>query len=367
MAGLIDSFMQGYINRANGQNGGNRSANNAMTAQNTASAYQRLQEAISQDYAQQKENAKAAGQEWQMPSSTERFNDQVQAMILSGDPALQERGLALMTPDAMDKPTEFQRNFEFMKAANPGMTEMQYFQMLHPGPAQTRINVNLPKIDQPMSLEDLQRLKLPNGQPVPIGTSMREAGAMGAQVGQTKEQSDKGSAAEISADAIARLGENLNPTSTVKDTVIESIRNAPGLIGQVSSIAAGAVGIPTNPAAVKFSQAQSQASTQLLKIMSGASATDTEYERIKAQFPQIGESPATKAIKYNTMLDQTQAIVERAKSQGVTGLPDMSKIPRARVPVERKPRGSAAPVVPQAPKAPETRTTKSGLTYTVEK
>ena len=125
MAGLIDSFMQGYINRVNSQNGGGRVANNTLAAQNTASAFQRLQDAISQDYSQQQAQTKQSGQDWKMPSPTERFNDQVQAMILSGDPALQERGLALMTPDAMDKPTEFQRNFEFMKQANPGMTEMQ--------------------------------------------------------------------------------------------------------------------------------------------------------------------------------------------------------------------------------------------------
>ena len=367
MAGLIDSFMHGYINRANGQNGGNRSANNAMAAQNTASAYQRLQEAISQDYAQQKENAKAAGQEWQMPSSTERFNDQVQAMILSGDPALQERGLALMTPDAMDKPTEFQRNFEFMKAANPGLTEMQYFQLLHPGPARTNISVNLPKMDQPMSLEDLQKLTLPNGQPVPIGTSMREAGGMGAKVGQTKDQSEKGAAADTSLGAIKTLGENLNPTTNTKDTIIETLRNAPGLVGQVASVAAGAAGIPTNPGAVKFQQSSQVASAQLLKILSGASATEDEFNRIRNTFPQLTDSPETKAIKYNSAIDQTEAIVNRAKSQGVTGLPDMSTIPRVRVPSERKPRGPAAPVTPQAPKAPETRTTKSGLTYTVEK
>lgn len=349
MAGLIDSFMQGYINRVNAMYGGGRAANNTLAAQNTASAFQRLQDAISQDYSQQQAQAKAAGQDWKMPSPTERFNDQVQAMILSGDPALQERGLALMTPDAMDKPTDFQRNFEYLKQANPNLTEMQYFQMLHPG-QNTRINVNLPKMDQPMSLEDLQRLQLPNGQPVPIGTSMREAGAMGAQVGQTKDQSEKGSAAEVSADAIQTLGKNLNPTTTVKDTVIESLRNAPGLIGQVSSLAAGAAGIPTNPAAVKFSQSQSQASTQLLKIMSGASATDTEYERIKALFPQITDSPATKAIKYNTMLDQTHTIVERAKSQGVTNLPDLSKIPRVAVPGQPK-----RPTAPEAPKPAATK------------
>ena len=59
MAGLIDSFMQGYINRVNAQNGGGRAANNTLAAQNTASAFQRLQDAISQDYSQQQAQAKA--------------------------------------------------------------------------------------------------------------------------------------------------------------------------------------------------------------------------------------------------------------------------------------------------------------------
>lgn len=347
MAGLLDSFVQGYMSRMGGRSS-NTMANNNAAAKNTASSFQRLQDAISQDYNQQKAQAQQSGQEWKMPSATERFNDQVQAMILSGDPALQERGLALMTPDAMEKPTEFQRNFEYMKAANPGMTEMQYFQMLHPGPAQTRINVNLPKMDQPMSLEDLQKLQLPNGQSVPIGTSMREAGGMGAKVGQTKEQAEKGSAAEISASAIAQLGNNLNPTSNIKDTIVESLRNAPGMVGNVASVAAGAAGIPTNPAAVKFNQAQGQASSQLLKIMSGASATDEEYNRIKNLFPQMTDSAATKAIKYNTMLDQTAAIVNRAKSQGVTGLPDISSINRVPIPKESN-KVPSAPVTPKAP------------------
>ena len=352
MAGLIDSFMQGYINRVNSMNGGGRAANNTLAAKNTASAFQRLQDAISQDYSQQQAQAKAAGQDWKMPSPTERFNDQVQSMILSGDPALQERGLALMTPDAMDKPTDFQRNFEYLKHANPNLSEMEYFKMLHPGPASTRVNVNLPKMDQPISLDDLQKLQLPNGQPVPIGASMRDAGNMGAKIAQTNQQGSTGSAAQISADAIQTLGQNLNPTNNIKDTIIESFRNAPGIVGQVSSVAAGAAGIPTNPAAVKFNQSQSQASSQLLKIMSGASATDEEYQRIKSLFPQMTDSHEAKAIKYNTMLDQTQAIVERAKSQGVTNLPDLSKIPRANVP------GSGRPKAPQAPQSPKPAATK---------
>lgn len=362
MAGILDSLMQGYAEGVLGRNSGVAKENSAA---NTASAFQRLQEAISSDYSMQKKNFESdpsnKGKSWQMPSSTERFNDQIQAMILSGDPNLQSRGLELMTPDAMDKPTEFQKNYEYMKSANPSLSEMQYFQMLHPGPARTNVSVNLPKMDQPITLDDLQKLQMSNGQPVPIGTTMREAGAMGAKIGQTKEQSEKGSAAEVSADAIRTLGKNLNPTTTVKDTAIEYARGLPGILGQASSVAASAAGVPANPAAVRFNQSVTQAAAQTLKILSGASATDGEFDRIKSLYPQITDSPATKAIKYNTMLDQTQSIVDRAKSQGVTGLPDMSKIPRVNVPDEAKKTQQA-----QSAQQPQQRVTKSGVKYTVE-
>ena len=115
-------------------------------------------------------------------------------------------------------------------------------------------------------------------------------------------------------------------------------------------MAAGAAGIPTNPGAVKFNQSSQQAAAQTLKILSGASATDQEFQRIKNLYPQLTDSPETKAIKYNSMLDQTQAIVERAKSQGVTNLPDLSKIPRVGV--------NSNPKHPTAPQAPKPAATK---------
>lgn len=358
--GLLDNFVQGYMSRMGGGRGNSGQAE-AMQAKQTATAYQQLQDVMKQDYDMQKAEAQKNGQEWKMPSPTERMNDQIQAMVLSGDPNLQSRGLAMMDVPKDDETTTLEKTARAL-----GWTPQQVFDKMHPGAASTRINVNLPKMDQPLSLEDLQKLQLPGGKPVPIGSSMREAGQMGANIAQTKEQADKGSAAEISSGAIKQLGENLNPTSTVKDTVVESLRNAPGLIGQVSSVAAGAAGIPTNPAAVKFIQAQSQASSQLLKIMSGAAATDPEYDRIKALFPQMTDSPTTKAIKYNTMLDQAQAIVERAKSQGVTGLPDLSTINRVPIPKNGGSKVPAAPRAAQAAQQPEVRTTKSGVKYTVE-
>ena len=340
--GLLDDFAQGYMSRMGGGRGS--SANNeALQAKQTASAYQQLQDIMKQDYDMQKAQAQKNGQDWKMPSPTERMNDQIQAMVLSGDPNLQSRGLAMMDVPKDDETTTLEKTARAL-----GWTPQQVFDKMHPGAASTRINVNLPKIDQPMTLEDLQKLQLPNGQPVPIGTSMREAGSMGAKVGQTKEQSEKGSAAEVSADAIKTLGENLNPTTGAKSTGIEMLRNAPGIVGQVSSVAASAAGIPANPAAVKFNQSVTQAAAQTLKILSGASATDGEFDRIKGLYPQMTDSPATKAIKYNTMLDQTQSIVDRARSQGVTGLPDMKTIPRVPIPKEG---GSKVPAAPRAAQA----------------
>lgn len=363
MAGLIENFMQGYVNRVNSSMNRNGESNDALSAQTTSDAYQRLQQAIQSDYNQQKALAEKNGQQWQMPGPSERFNDQVQAMIISGDPNLQKRGLALLDAPKEEATTTLEKTANLL-----GLTPMQVFQMQHPGPANTRINVNLPKMDQPISLEDLQKLQLPNGQPVPLGASMRDAGQMGATIAQTKAQGESGAAGEVSAKAIVNLGDNLVPTTTPGQTALETARTMPGLIGQVTSAAAGAMGIPPNPKAVKFQQARSQAAAQTLKLLSGASATDQEFERIMSLYPNMTDDPQTQRIKYNQMLEQTQAIVDRARSQGVTNLPDLSKVPRQpETRVQRTaPNAPQAPKAPEAPQAPQTHTSKSGITFTVK-
>lgn len=348
MAGILDSMMHGYTERILGSE---RGGGDEFSAQNTAAAYKNLQDAIAADYEQQRKmfesNPANAGQSWQAPGTEERFQDQVQAMILSGDPALQKRGLALISaPDSSMGAAD--REFANLRADNPNLTYSDYFRMKHPGPGSTNVSVNLPKMDQPMSLSDLQLLSLPNGMPVPVGASMREAGAMGAQISQTKEQSEKGAAAQTAASSITRLGDNINAAADPKTSVLESLRTAPGIIGKVTSVGLNAAGVPANEGAVKFQQSQNVATQQLLKIMSGASATEGEFERIQNNFPQLTDDKRTRAIKYNSMLDQTQAIVERAKSQGATNLPDMSKIPR--VPVPGAPKKPEAPAKPKATK-----------------
>lgn len=335
MAGLIDSFMQGYINRVNAQNGGGRAANNTLAAQNTASAFQRLQDAISQDYAQQQEQAKAAGREWKMPSPTERFNDQVQAMILSGDPALQERGLALMTPDAMDKPTDFQRNFEYLKQANPGLTEMQYFQMLHPGPASTRVSVNLPKQEQMVSIDDAQKIVMPDGSNPPVGATYSWVAAHGGRTVKTKDQSESAATGEVIDDGVKAM-QAASPQTTqapIPGTIAE-LRARPDLLGTVLNTGLNVAGAPQKPADVTFMTRRNQVGMNITRLMSGASASDQDVARVVGMLPNLTDDPATREIKFKAAQAQAKAYIDAARQKGGAT------------------RGQSTVQNPQAPKAP---------------
>lgn len=317
MAGIIDSFMQGYINRVNSMNGGGRAANNTLAAQNTASAFQRLQEAISQDYSQQQAQAKASGQEWNMPSPTERFKDQVQAMILSGDPALQERGLALMTPDAMDKPTDFQRNFEYLKQANPNLSEMEYFRMLHPGPASTNVRVNIPKQEQMVSIEDSQKIVMPDGSNPPVGSTYAWVAANGGKTVKTKDQSESAATGEVIDEGVKGM-QAASPQTTQKPIpgTIAELRARPDLLGTIINTGLNVAGSPQKPADVTFMTRRNQVGMNITRLMSGASASDQDVARVTSMLPSLTDDPVTREIKFKAAQAQAKAYIDSARQKG---------------------------------------------------
>lgn len=317
MAGLIDSFMQGYINRVNSQNGGGRVANNTLAAQNTASAFQRLQDAISQDYSQQQAQAKASGQEWKMPSPTERFNDQVQAMILSGDPQLQERGLALMTPDAMDKPTDFQRNFEYLKQANPNLSEMEYFKMLHPGPASTNVRVNIPKQQQMVSIEDSQKIFMPDGSHPPIGSTYEWVASRGGRSAETSDQSKAGQATDTLSGSMETIRNNIDASPTPVSGAVTALRTQPGLVGQIVNTAANAAGVPMKQTDVQFQSATRMATGQVTNLMNGAGASEGERDYWATLQPLPTDDQMTRRVKFNQQNDFIRNMTNRARARGV--------------------------------------------------
>lgn len=324
--GLLDDFAQGYMSRMGGGRGS--SANNeALQAKQTASAYQQLQDIMKQDYDMQKTQAQKNGQEWKMPSPTERMNDQIQAMVLSGDPNLQARGLSLMDVPKDDETTSLEKTAKAL-----GWTPQQVFDKMHPGAASTRVNVNLPKMDQPMSVDDLQKLTWPTGTtPIP-GMTMRDAGQAGARIAQTKDQAETGGATTAMTNSLGGMEANAGTTSKPIPGAVSELRNTPGIIGQAANTALNIAGLSQNPADVKFIADRNMYVGQLTKAMNGAGASDQERENWLKQAPQLTDDAQTRMIKLKALRDATQAFSQAAKNKGST----VADAPTAPKPVATK-------------------------------
>lgn len=137
MPGIFDNLMQGYANRVLGPD-------KRAQAQQTADSYARVQQLISDDYANQKatfeSNPENKGKEWEAPSPVERMNDQINAMVLSGDPQLQARGLNLVgtiKPKEQATPASIQQ-YQYAVGQGYGGTYMDYLKATKGG---TVINV----------------------------------------------------------------------------------------------------------------------------------------------------------------------------------------------------------------------------------
>lgn len=93
MAGFWESMIQGYTDRVLGPDQG-------AAAQSTASAYQQLQSALNEKYEQDRlafeQDPSNQGQAYKLPDATTRWGDQINAMITSGNPTLQQQGLGML-------------------------------------------------------------------------------------------------------------------------------------------------------------------------------------------------------------------------------------------------------------------------------
>ncbi|EOE0154424.1 hypothetical protein ACJ8S7_005077 [Klebsiella pneumoniae] len=334
MAGLLDAMMQGYTQKVLGSDS---TAAKGQAAAQTADAYQRLQQAIGNDYALQKQQFESdpanKGKTWQAPSTQERFNDQVQAMIYSGDPNLQARGLQLLDQPKADETTNLEKTAKLL-----GLDPMQVFMMMHPGPSQTRVNVNIPKQDQPMSFEDAQKLdwsNVPGGyQP---GMSMMDAGRAGARLAATKDQAETTGATTVMDSSLTGMENNPQITQKPVPAAVSELRSQPGIIGQIANTALNVAGIPQNPADVKFIADRNMYVGQLTKAMNGAGASDQERENWLRQAPQLTDSPQQRQIKLRALREATDQFNLIAKNKGgnVVKSPGAPKAPQAPVATKR--------------------------------
>lgn len=329
MAGLIDSFVQGYMSRMGGGRG-NSGQLEAQQAQQTASAYQQLQDVMKQDYDMQKAEAQKQGKDWSMPSPTERMNDQIQAMILSGDANLQNRGLAMMDVPKDDEQTTLQKTAKAL-----GWTPQQVFDKMHPGAASTRINVNLPKQDQPMTFEDAQKLDwsgVPGGyQP---GMSMMDAGKAGARLASTKDQAESGATAGSTKTSLTEMEQTPGTTQGAIPGTIADIRSRPDMLGQVLNTTLNAAGRPQRQPDVQFNARKAQVAGNITRLMSGAAASDQDVARVANMLPNLGDDAKTRETKFKVAQDQADIYVKSAKNKGGNNV-DGSTTPKAAAPTKR--------------------------------
>lgn len=331
MAGLIDDFVQGYMSRMGGK--GN---NEALQAQNTASAYQRLQDVMKQDYDMQKKNFESdpsnKGQTWKMPSPTERMNDQVQAMILSGDQNLQARGLAMMDVPKETEETSLQKTASLL-----GLTPMQVFDKLHPGAASTRVNVNLPKQEQMVSIDDSQKIVMPDGSNPPVGATYDWVAKNGGRTVKTKDQSESDATAGVVNNALADMDKsNPGTTSAPIPGTIAEYRAQPGIVGQVLNTGLNVAGINQKPADVSFMARRNQVGMNITRLMSGAAASDQDVARVTSMLPQLSDDPATREIKFKAAREQAKSYIDAARAKGGSvSAPTAQKAPQATAPTKR--------------------------------
>lgn len=356
MAGIMDSLMQGYANRVLGPD-------TSAAAGNTATAYAKLQDALNQNYADQKKqfetNPDNAGQQWQAPDPLTRLQDQISGMVMSGDPTLQARGVQLLgtvQPKGASQPAAIQ---EYQYAVGQGYqgTFADWKKAQKSG-----TTVNIGQGDKQVSISDLKNLTLPDGSPVPPGTTYSQLTQMGAQVKPSEGEATTATAADQMQSAITDIG-NVIGSDGFDDTLsglATQVRTRGDWIGGVADTALKAAGIDLSPGQAKLARASKQLGSQTLKVLSGASATDEEYQRVMSQLPQPGQPPEVFRQNYMATVRNYNQMAARARKRGIN-IPDIKGVEIGKAKVN-----TAVPASLARPGAAGQFTSPSGITFTVE-
>ena len=314
--GLLDGILKGVENSILGPN-----------PSDTASAYKRLQDELSSGYNQKKQAFEASpenkGKQYQMPDVVTRWGDQINAMITSGDPVLQQNALQQLG-NYQQRITSVQHGAE----APASIREYQYAQMQgYQGSFQdwlrakaeagrSSINVNIAKQDQPMSVSDAKQVVLPNGE-LAFGMTPNQAREAGGKIVLSDTQHQAGTAGDVLAANQQLLEQNLNPSKNKVEAVTNELRTMPNVFGTVINAGMNLSGIPMSDKAAKFELAKGNISQQQLKLMSGASATESEMQQYRDKLPKFTDSPAVQRLKFQQATQFADSVIQRNSQAGI--------------------------------------------------
>ena len=320
--GFFENFMQGYSDRVLGpENGTNTSANYEALQQQLTSKYNTDKAAFEAD-----PNNK--GKSYQMPDPVTRWGDQIDAMIKSGDPALVKAGIQQMQ--------SYQENVarnargeggnalpsavrEYQFAQGQGYQgSFQQWQKEKAAAGRSAVNVSVNSGEKWVPLGDLAKFTLPDGSPIPPGTTMEQLAGMNALPVQTDTQRQAGTAGDVLTNATNQMGENINAgDGTASSNLMNELRTNPSVIGQLADAGLSTMGVPMRPEAVKFNLYKTSVAQQTVKIMSGASATEGEMATYRGMLPRFTDDAATRQIKFKQAQEFADSIIRQNRKAGV--------------------------------------------------
>ena len=292
-----------------------------------AGAYKRLQDELTSKYNSEKQAFEAdpanKGKSYSIPDPVTRWGDQVNAMITSGDPILQQVGLqqlssyqqratAATTTDAPSSVKEYQ----YAQGQGYQGTYQQW--VLDKAAAnKSSFNVSVAPAQQLLGLKDSMGLVNKNGEHPPVGIPLGELPGRGYRPMLSDTQRQAGTAGDVLQTSTAGLGQNLDTGGTPASNVVNELRTSPGVVGGVADTLLSAAGVPMTTSAVKFNNYKTSVTQQTVKLMSGASATEGEMATYRSMLPKFTDDPETKRIKFQQAADFAKSVVSRNAQGGV--------------------------------------------------
>lgn len=355
--GILDGILKGYTTAVLGAD-----------PMDTANAYKNLQTELNTRYDADKQKFEAdpanQGKAYQLPDPLQRWQDQVNGMITSGDPTLMKEGLNQLSQyqqratatTTTDAPSSVK---EFLFAKDQGYQGgYQDWVKEKAAAGRSNVNVSVNAGEKPMDVADLMKLRLPDGSPVPFGMTPNQAVAAGAQPIQTEQQRVAGTSGDVLETATEQLGGALEAASdTPTAGVLAEARTSPGVVGKLVDVGLNLAGRPMKEDEVKFSNYKTSVVQQTVKLMSGASATEGEMDTYRSMMPKFTDPPAVRKVKF----EQAQQFAKSVLARNVQGGVQNRTV---------KPNATVSPntdkVLQKATsKEPAWQTTSSGLKYRI--
>ena len=91
----------------------------------------------------------------------------------------------------------------------------------------------------------------------------------------------------------------------------------PNVFGTVINAGMNLSGIPMSDKAAKFELAKGNISQQQLKLMSGASATESEMQQYRDKLPKFTDSPAVQRLKFQQATQFADSVIQRNSQAGI--------------------------------------------------